>query len=332
MGRERHRVFVKSGVTADTTEECLKRHFSAFGTVTDVYIPRSMPGPTPKGFAYVSFESEDAVQRAVKEAVHEIDGRHFPVGRAEPRPSERNIWQYEDRKQLKAIAEPLLPWPPRHPRPVSPRGILPGPIGLLPGAMELRSPIVHHAQVPMEPGLLADMTPFPQMPPFPYMDGYSLQGRPAAPAGLTMVRNDRVMPRSARVFVGGIPDVLVERHIRVHFQKYGIVEDVYFPREKHTGKRRGFCFVRFDSPKTAEVAAARSPRTIQGHEIGEIKVAQERPEDLMVHEEPIDHVRLEHVERFRYCPERLRGLKAAPSLFGVPRGFDGRPSIRYRPY
>lgn len=65
MGRERHRVFVKSGVTAETTEELLKRHFATFGTVTDVYIPRSMPGPTPKGFAYVSFESEDAVQRAV---------------------------------------------------------------------------------------------------------------------------------------------------------------------------------------------------------------------------------------------------------------------------
>ncbi|BBM99662.1 hypothetical protein MPTK1_1g22850 [Marchantia polymorpha subsp. ruderalis] len=330
MGRERHRVFVKSGVTAETTEELLKRHFATFGTVTDVYIPRSMPGPTPKGFAYVSFESEDAVQRAVKEAVHEIDGRHYPVGRAEPRPSERNVWHHEDRKQLKTISEPLLPWPPRHARPVSPRGLLPGPIGLVPAGMELRSPLIHPSQVPLEAGILGEMSPFAQMPPFPFMDGYSMAGRPGVPAGLAMLRNDRGLPRSARVFVGGIPDVLVERHIRVHFQKYGNVEDVYFPREKHTGKRRGFCFVRFDSPRTAEVAAARSPRTIQGHEIGEIKVAQERPEDLMVHDEPID-VRLD-VDRFHYGHESFRGLKAAPTLFGLPRGFDGRPSIRYRPY
>lgn len=64
--RERHRVFVKSGVTVEVTEDHLQRHFSTFGNVTDVYIPRAVPSQIPKGFAYVSFDSEDAVLRAVR--------------------------------------------------------------------------------------------------------------------------------------------------------------------------------------------------------------------------------------------------------------------------
>lgn len=65
MVRERHRVFVKSGVTAEVTEELLQRHFSSYGSVTDVYIPKVMPAQTPKGFAYISFDSEESVHRAV---------------------------------------------------------------------------------------------------------------------------------------------------------------------------------------------------------------------------------------------------------------------------
>lgn len=66
MVRERHRVFVKSGVTIEVTEDILQQHFSNYGNVTDVYIPRVMPAQIPKGFAYISFDSEDAVHHAVK--------------------------------------------------------------------------------------------------------------------------------------------------------------------------------------------------------------------------------------------------------------------------
>ncbi len=55
--------------------------------------------------------------------------------------------------------------------------------------------------------------------------------------------------------------------------RYGKVSDVYFPKEKESMKRRGFCYVRFDNPKAADAAATRSARTIGGNEQGEIKMA-----------------------------------------------------------
>eukprot|EP00271_Cylindrocystis_brebissonii_P000211 TRINITY_DN1024_c0_g1_i2.p1 TRINITY_DN1024_c0_g1~~TRINITY_DN1024_c0_g1_i2.p1 ORF type:complete len:300 (-),score=43.12 TRINITY_DN1024_c0_g1_i2:844-1659(-) len=85
--------------------------------------------------------------------------------------------------------------------------------------------------------------------------------------------------KGPRIFVGGVPDELTEKDMRTHFEKYGAVEDVYFPKDKNSTKRRGFCYVRFNTAQSADAAAARSPRTIAGLEIGEIKVAQPRPDD-----------------------------------------------------
>jgi RNA recognition motif-containing protein len=48
------------------------------------------------------------------------------------------------------------------------------------------------------------------------------------------------------------------------FCRYGRVEDVYFPLVKGSDRRRGFCFVRFETRRAAENAAARSSRTIAG--------------------------------------------------------------------
>ncbi|CAM6119766.1 unnamed protein product [Calypogeia fissa] len=118
---------------------------------------------------------------------------------------------------------------------------------------------------------------------------------------------DNILPsnqvsRSPRVFVGGLSDALVERHIR---KKFGTVEDVYFPRERHTGKSRGFCFVRFDSSRAAHFAASQSPRLIMGYGLGEIKVANERSDDFGK-EEPIV-VNLD-VDRLGHGPKRGYGL------------------------
>ncbi|CAM6092645.1 unnamed protein product [Calypogeia fissa] len=308
MGRERHRVFVKSGVTADTTEDLLQRHFSTFGTVTDVYIPRSMPGRTPKGFAYVSFETDDAVQQAVKEAVHEIEGKHYPVGRAEPRPAERSTWHNQERSTV-PVAEPLLPWPPRYSRSISPPrgGLLPGPHNGGPVRLEMRSSFAHSPRLPID-AALRDGQPYgPRPVALPVTDLFALDGRMGVSGRMPL---DNILPRdqvsrSPRVFVGGLPDALVERHIRAHFQKFGTVEDVYFPRERHTGKRRGFCFVRFDSSRAAHFAASQSPRLIMGYEVGEIKVANERSDDFG-NEEPID-VKLD-VDGLGHGPERGYGL------------------------
>jgi RNA recognition motif-containing protein len=104
--------------------------------------------------------------------------------------------------------------------------------------------------------------------------------------------------------------------------RYGKVEDVYFPKEKESRKRRGFCYVRFDNPKAADAAAARSPRTIGGNEIGEIKIAQPRPGEGP----PLEF----SLERDGYGPGGYGPHRLGPPY--NPRAFEGRPPVRFRPY
>lgn len=55
------------------------------------------------------------------------------------------------------------------------------------------------------------------------------------------------------IFVGGVFDVLFEEDLKVYFEKYGKVEDVYFLKEKEIRKWRGFCYVCFDNLKVVDV-------------------------------------------------------------------------------
>ena len=63
------RVFLRSGVTSDMPEPVLRAHFSQFGDILDVYIPKDVVTRQPRGFAYVSFDSEQGVEAAVSEHI-----------------------------------------------------------------------------------------------------------------------------------------------------------------------------------------------------------------------------------------------------------------------
>ena len=54
--------------------------------------------------------------------------------------------------------------------------------------------------------------------------------------------------------------------MKAHFSQWGTVTDVYFPKNKHTFRRRPFCFVTFVTLEAAQRALAESPMNICGEE------------------------------------------------------------------
>ena len=64
----------------------MKDHFSKYGEIGDIYIPRSFGSSDPRGFAFVRFlakkDSEDA-QRALDGS--EMDGREIKIQEARER-------------------------------------------------------------------------------------------------------------------------------------------------------------------------------------------------------------------------------------------------------
>ena len=94
-------------------------------------------------------------------------------------------------------------------------------------------------------------------------------GPPTLPGGL---------PRGSgpRVYVGGVPTAVSETMVRAHFSQWGAVLDVYFPKDRVTGRRKNYCFVTFGSPAAAENAAARSNREIGRFRVEAISVTRDR--------------------------------------------------------
>ncbi|KAJ7771044.1 hypothetical protein DFH07DRAFT_239456 [Mycena maculata] len=59
---------------------------------------------------------------------------------------------------------------------------------------------------------------------------------------------------SAYVFVGGLPFDLTEGDVITIFSQYGEVMDLNMPRDKETGKRRGFAFLMYEDQRSTVLA------------------------------------------------------------------------------
>ena len=86
---EKHtnRLYV-TNVPYETTDEELAQFFGKFGDVTDVLIPFDVVAQRPKGFAFVTFASEEAVEEALRESVI-FEGRHLRLQRGEAAPEQQ---------------------------------------------------------------------------------------------------------------------------------------------------------------------------------------------------------------------------------------------------
>lgn len=70
----------------ETTKEDLETLFSEFGGVTDVHLPQDRETGRPRGFGFVTMDSQGAMDSAI-EAIDgkTVDGRPLKVNVARPR-------------------------------------------------------------------------------------------------------------------------------------------------------------------------------------------------------------------------------------------------------
>jgi poly(U)-binding-splicing factor PUF60 len=58
----------------------------------------------------------------------------------------------------------------------------------------------------------------------------------------------------SRIYVGSIAFDLNELHIREVFAQFGGVKSVTMSVDPATGKHKGYCFIEYDFPESAELA------------------------------------------------------------------------------
>ncbi|XVE78337.1 hypothetical protein DITRI_Ditri13aG0136700 [Diplodiscus trichospermus] len=82
-GRTR-KIFV-GGLASTVTESDFKKYFEQFGNITDVVVMYDHNTQRPRGFGFITYDSEDAVDKVLLKNFHELNGKMVEVKRAVPK-------------------------------------------------------------------------------------------------------------------------------------------------------------------------------------------------------------------------------------------------------
>ncbi|CAN1270257.1 Heterogeneous nuclear ribonucleoprotein 1 [Linum perenne] len=85
-GFKTKKIFV-GGLPPTLTEDGFRGYFETYGPVADVVVMYDQHTQRPRGFGFVTFDNEDAVDRVLHKTFHELNGKSVEVKRALPKDS-----------------------------------------------------------------------------------------------------------------------------------------------------------------------------------------------------------------------------------------------------
>ncbi|XP_027368140.1 heterogeneous nuclear ribonucleoprotein 1-like [Abrus precatorius] len=80
----RRKIFV-GGLPSGISEEEFRKHFERFGTITDVVVMQDSVTGRPRGFGFVTFDSEKSVEDVLVKTFHDLNGKQVEVKRVVPK-------------------------------------------------------------------------------------------------------------------------------------------------------------------------------------------------------------------------------------------------------
>ncbi|MCI12576.1 heterogeneous nuclear ribonucleoprotein 1-like, partial [Trifolium medium] len=78
------KIFV-GGLPPTLAEEKFRQYFEAYGLVTDVVVMYDQNTGRPRGFGFITFDTEEAVDRVLHKTFHDLNGKQVEVKRALPK-------------------------------------------------------------------------------------------------------------------------------------------------------------------------------------------------------------------------------------------------------
>uniref|UniRef100_A0A7N0VIB5 RRM domain-containing protein n=1 Tax=Kalanchoe fedtschenkoi TaxID=63787 RepID=A0A7N0VIB5_KALFE len=78
------KIFV-GGLASSVTESDFKAYFEQFGTITDVVVMYDHNTQRPRGFGFITYDSEEVVDEVLTKTFHELNGKMVEVKRAVPK-------------------------------------------------------------------------------------------------------------------------------------------------------------------------------------------------------------------------------------------------------
>ena len=83
-GPRTKKIFV-GGLAATITEDDFKQYFQQFGNITDAVVMYDHETQRPRGFGFITFDTEDAVEKVLQKNFHEVNEKLVEVKPAVPK-------------------------------------------------------------------------------------------------------------------------------------------------------------------------------------------------------------------------------------------------------
>ncbi|KAF6145557.1 hypothetical protein GIB67_037590 [Kingdonia uniflora] len=84
-GNQKTKKIFVGGLPPTLTEEGFREYFETYGQVTDVVVMYDQTTQRPRGFGFISFDTEEAVDLVLHKTFHELSGKLVEVKRALPK-------------------------------------------------------------------------------------------------------------------------------------------------------------------------------------------------------------------------------------------------------
>ena len=92
---------------------------------------------------------------------------------------------------------------------------------------------------------LANQAPMPARPPLPLPPPPPTNDTPMEDP-LPSTSNTPTYSFNPKLFLGGLHHNVTEDMLKAYFEKYGKIVDIYIPKNRETGAKRGFAFLKFN--------------------------------------------------------------------------------------
>lgn len=237
------RIFV-ARIPLQVSQAEFKRHFEAFGTVTDIYMPKEHSSSAHRGIGFITFASPDSVEKAMAKT-HQLGGVAVAVDRATPKEeSGKEFAKHFDAGIGKFFDTSIS------------------------GAYGAYSSYIAAAAN-------AARLAATGLPPFGFDS--RMMGFGAGVGSFLGIKDQGGLGSSGRsstsetkntkkIFVGRLPSDISSDDLQRYFSSFGQIIDIYLPKDPKKSGHKGFGFVTFANEGTAERVTRRSHELL-GHQI-----------------------------------------------------------------
>jgi RNA recognition motif-containing protein len=243
------KIFV-GGLSWSSNETSLQQYFSQFGAVDSVEIMRDRLTGNPRGFAFVIFAQDIAVDRVLAHAKHIIDCKLVDVKRAHARSNFNDSGQQSSSQPPSKSSSPV-PYSTSPPKAGSP------PDG---------NYNIGHVQ---------SLASSPVNSVATYDSSSNNHRGGASSGGAVNATTKPPLPdvQQNKIFIGGLHHAVDREELKHYFSKYGKVCDACVMFDPVTRRSRGFGFITYDANEAAQRAISDQVHSFRDKTV-ELKLAQ----------------------------------------------------------